>query len=126
MRYTHDNWSVDLPDHWQVEQTDDCLAMYDPDGVGIFQVSSHFKEDGDVTFSDLLEFAEVEGPEKTDLPFLNGVFKKMIEEGDTFFNWWLCCADHLVYATYICSTDDESVEGRVREEIIHSLRSHHG
>ncbi|MFT7246804.1 MAG: hypothetical protein ACI82A_004184 [Candidatus Azotimanducaceae bacterium] len=26
--------------------------MYDPDGVGVFQVSSYFKEDGDATFSD--------------------------------------------------------------------------
>ncbi len=86
MRYTHDTWSVDLPNHWQVEETDECLAMYDPDGVGTFQVSSFFKEDGNVTYDDLLEFAEVESPEKTDLPFLNGIFKKKIDGGDTFFS----------------------------------------
>jgi hypothetical protein len=31
---------------------------------------------GDVTYEDLLEFAEVENPEKTDLPYLNGIYKK--------------------------------------------------
>ncbi|MEB8433371.1 DUF3805 domain-containing protein [Cocleimonas sp. KMM 6892] len=125
MRYTHDTWSVDLPNHWQVEETDECLAIYDPDGVGAFQVSSFFKEGGDITFEDLLEFAEVESPEKTDLPFLNGIFKKTVSGGDTFFSWWLSGKNHLVYATYICSTEGENIEKREREEIIHSLRSHH-
>ena len=76
MRYTHDSWSVDLPNHWQVEETEDCLAIYDPNGVGAFQISSYFKDDGAVTYDDLLEFAEIEEPEKTDFPFLNGIFKK--------------------------------------------------
>ena len=125
MRYTHDTWSVDLPNHWQIEEADDCLVIYDPDGVGAFQVSSFFKEDGDVTIDDLLDFADVDSPEKTDLSFLNGIFKKTIDSGDTFFSWWLCGANHLVYATDICSTEDESIEKQEREDIIHSLRSHH-
>jgi len=37
MRYTHDSWSVDPPNHWQVEETDEYLAMYDSDGVGVFR-----------------------------------------------------------------------------------------
>ena len=51
--------------------------------------------------------------------------KKIVEGGDTFFNWWLCGANHLVYATYICATEDENGEAQEREDIIHSLRSHH-
>jgi len=125
MRYTHDTWSVDLPNHWQVEETDECLAMYDPKGFGAFQVSSYFKEDGDVTMEDLVEFAEVENPEATDLPYLNGIFKKIIDGGDTFFSWWLCGANHFIYATYICASEDEDAEAEAREYIIHSLRSHY-
>jgi len=125
VRYTHDTWSVDLPNHWQVEETDECLAMYDPNGVGAFQISSYFKEDSDVTIDDLIEFAEIDSPEKTDLPYLNGIYKKIIEDSDTFFNWWLCGANHLIYATYICSTDDEATEAEERENIIQSLRSHY-
>lgn len=123
MRYTHDTWSVDIPGHWKVAIADGCLSMFDPNGVGAFRVSSFFKEDGDVTFEDLLQFAEVESPEKTNLPFLMGIHKKIIGSGDTIFSWWLCGANHLIYATYICATEDEDVEAREREDIIHSLRS---
>lgn len=125
MRYTHDTWSVDLPNHWQVEETEECVAIYDPNGVGAFQISSYFKEAGDVTKEDLLEFAEVGSPEMTDLPFLNGIYKKTIDGGDSLFIWWLAGANHLIYATYTCNTEDENVELQEREEIIHSLRSHY-
>ncbi len=125
MRYTHDSWSIDLPNHWVVEKTEDCVAFYDPEGVGAFQVSSYFKEEGDVSYEDLVEFSEVEDPTKTDFPYLNGIFKKIEDDGDSIFNWWLCGANHLVFATYVCETTDESVEAKEREEIILSLRSHY-
>lgn len=125
MRYTHDTWSVDLPNHWQAEETDEAISMYDPAGAGAFQVSLYFKENGDVTLEDLMEFSDVENPETADLPFLKGIFKKDNDGGYTFFNWWLCGANHLIYATYICSTEDEETEAEEREGIVHSLRSHY-
>lgn len=125
MRYTHDTWSVNLPDHWKVEETDEAIAIYDPNGVGAFLISSYFKENDSVTMDDLLEFSEVDNPEIADLPFLNGIFKKERERGDTLFNWWLRGANHLIYATYICSTEDEEAELVERENIIHSLQSHY-
>jgi len=125
MKYTHDTWSVDLPNHWQVEETDECISLYNPDGVGAFQVSSFFKEDGDVTDKDLIEFVEVDNPEKTNLPYLNGYFKKNTEDGDTLFYWWLAGANHLVFVTYICGSEDAQIEAKEREGIIHSLRSHY-
>jgi len=125
MRYTHDTWSVDLPDNWRVEENDECLTLYDPDGVGALQVSSYFKESGEVTIEDLIDFAEVGSPEKIDLPFLKGIFKKAIEGGNVFLSWWLCSANHLIYATYICGTEYEAIETKEREHIIQSLRSHY-
>ncbi len=124
MRYTHDTWSVDLPNHWEGEETEECIAIYDPDGVGAFQISSYFKEDGNVTTEDLLEFSEIENPEKANLPFLSGIYKKIADNKNVVFNWWLCAANHLIYVTYICGKEDERVEAEEREYIIHSLRSH--
>tara|TARA_R110001599_G_C12205844_1_gene656125 strand:- start:46 stop:426 length:381 start_codon:yes stop_codon:yes gene_type:complete len=125
MRYTHDSWSVDLPKHWAVEDSEQCVTLYDPDGFGAFQISSYLKEDGDVTIRDLLDFAEVENTESTNLPYLHGIFKKIIDGEDTTFNWWLFVANHLLYATYTSSTKDESAEAVERDSIIHSLRSHY-
>ncbi len=128
MRYTHDCWSIDLPDHWQCEEDEeeDIVEFFHPDGVGTFDVSSYFKEEGEVTLADIAEFAEEDNLETTDLPYLNGYYKKVIEDGESIFQWWLCTANHLIYATYVCDQAEEAVEEDERHGLITSLRSHYG
>lgn len=125
MKYAHESWSAELPDHLLVEEAEECVTLYDPDGAGAFQVSSYLKEDGDVTVDDLLSFAEVDAPEETDIPFLNGIFKRITDGQYAIHTWWLAGANQLIYATYICAIESENVESPERHNIIRSLQSLH-
>lgn len=124
MRYTHDTWSIDLPNNWVVEETDVCMAFYNPDGVGAIQISTYLKEDGNVTNDDLLEFSEAKNPVEADLPYLKGIQKTFEDGGDIFINWWLRSGSQLYYVTYICEKGDEAIEAEEREYIVYSLRPH--
>lgn len=124
MRYTHDTWSIDLPNNWGAEETDECMAFYNPDGVGAIQISTYVKEDGNVSNDDLMEFSEVENPEEADLPYLKGIQKTTEDGGDIFINWWLRSGSQLFYVTYICEKGDESIEAEEREYVVYSLRPH--
>ena len=124
MRYTHDTWSIDLPNNWVVEETDQAMAFYNPDGVGAIQISTYLKEDGNVTNDDLLEFSEAENPDEADLPYLKGIQKNIVDGGDIFINWWLRSGSQLYYVTYICEKGDEAIEAEEREYVVYSLRPH--
>jgi len=124
VRYTHDTWSIDLPNHWVVEEADEAMTFYNPDGVGAIQISTYLKEDGKVTNDDLLEFSEAENPDEADLPYLKGIQKTFEDGGDIFINWWLRSGPQLYYVTYICEKGDEAVEAEEREYVVYSLRPH--
>lgn len=124
MRYTHDTWSIDLPNNWVVEETDEAMAFYKPDGVGAIQISTYLKEDGNVTNEDLLEFSEAVNPEEADLPYLKGIQKTFEDSGDIFINWWLRSGSQLYYVTYICERGDEAIEAQEREYVVYSLKPH--
>ena len=124
MRYTHDAWSIDLPNNWVVEETDECMAFYNPEGVGAIQISTYLKEDGNVSNKDLLEFSEADNPDEADLPYLKGIKKTVEDGGDIFINWWLRSGPQLYYVTYICEKGDEAIESEEREYVVYSLRPH--
>jgi hypothetical protein len=121
VKYKRDTWSIDLPEGWVVEETDECTALYKPDGVGAFQISTFYKE-AEVTKKDLLEFSEVDKPEEAGLAYLEGI-KHTSEDGDdTFFNWWLRDGSELFFVTYVCAKGDELKEAKERQHIINSLQ----
>lgn len=122
MRYTHDTWSIDLPNNWIAEETDECMAFYNPHGVGALQISTYLKEDGTVTIEDLLEFSEAINPDQVDLPYLKGIQETFVDDGDIFINWWLGSGSQLYYVTYICENGDESVEAEAREYAVYSIK----
>jgi len=124
VRYTHDTWSIDLSNNWIAEETDECMAFYNPDGVGVIQISTYLKEAGDVTDEDLLEFAEVINPDTADLPYLKGIHEASDDNGDVFLNWWLRSGPQLFYVTYICKNGDELIEAEERKYAVYSLRLH--
>ncbi len=122
MRYTHDSWSIDLPNNWAAEESDECIAFYNPDGVGAIQISTYIKEDGDVTNDDLLVFSEAENPDEADLPYLNGIKKTIEDGGHILINWWLRSGQQLYYVSYICEKGNEAIEAKEREYVVYSLR----
>ena len=124
MRYTHETWSIDLPDGWSIEEEEEHMVLSDSSAVGTFGITSFFKETGDVSFDDLVEFAEIDDLQKTDFPYLEGISNSAIEKGDAVFRWWFRAKDELIFVTYVCDEGAEDLQADIRKEIIMSLRSH--
>ena len=125
MRYSHDSWSIDLPSGWQVEETTELVSFFHPDGVGSFEVSTFFADEGEITLADITEFAEVANPEPVAYEYLSGIFKLEYEAGEAVFQWWLSTGNQMMFATYVCDKGDEKAEKKERDHLIRSLRSFH-
>lgn len=123
MRYSHDTWSIELPSGWQVDEDSDVIGFFHPNGCGIFEVSTFFADDGDISEEEIREFAEVETPDSVNLKYLSGVYKRESEEGDSIDQWWLSSGNQLLYATYTCPVGQDNAEAEEREQLIQSLRS---
>lgn len=125
MRYSHDSWSVDLPSGWQVEESTELVSFFHPTGVGSFEVSTFFADDGEISIDDILEFAEVENPEMVKFDYLSGIHAIEIEDGEMIYQWWLSTGNQMIFATYVCGVGQDSEEKKEREHLIDSLRSFH-
>ena len=123
MRFSHDSWSIDLPTGWQVEETTELVSFFHPDGIGSFEVSTFFTDEGEISDEDILEFAEVENPEMVEFEYLSGLHALEIEDGEMIFQWWLSTGNQMLYATYVCDVGDDQVEKAERDHLIGSLRS---
>lgn len=127
-RYNSDTWSLELPQGWASEATEECILLFSKKSeLGIFQISSFFKEDEEdaVTYTDLLEFAELEESdvEKVETEFLTGIFYQ--EEADEFTNlfWCFSSGSELIFVAYVVETKDLAKEAEQRDIIINTLRS---
>ena len=121
-RYNRKTWSIDLPNYWQVEETDDCIAIYEQGDRGVFAINNYLIEDGNFTLKDLIEFSGVKRPKKIKLPHLSGIFKKMVEGDKTYLTWWLYNNEHIIRVVYLCETKKKSIYKKEIESIIRSLR----
>ncbi len=55
MRYKSTDWSVEVPEGWSQQDSEECATFSHPDGVGAFQVSSYRKDEA-VTDDELRDF----------------------------------------------------------------------
>lgn len=124
MRYSRETWSIDLPEGWEVEETDECIIVFHPDKLGAFQVSSYYKEEGVVSREDLITFAETEDVADVELPHLKGLTQTLPADEDGFIltQWWLSWQSELIFVTYACEESHIEAESADRDALINSLQ----
>lgn len=122
MLYTHDTWSLDLPEGWQVEDEEECTLIYHPEGVGAFQVSAFHKEGGDISDEDLVDFAEGADILPVEFEHLEGYENIEVEDDAYISNWWLRKGPDFIFVTYACDKDDQEVEAKNVEQMMQSLQ----
>lgn len=125
MRYSHNSWSIELPPGWQVEESTELVSFFHPDGVGNFEVSTFFSDEGDISLEDIMAFAEAANPVAVNYEYLSGISAQDSEEGESIFEWWLHTGNQMIYATYVCAEGFDTVEALERDNMIRSLRSFH-
>lgn len=107
-------WIIELLPDWVGEREEDCSTLYDPEGVGVLQISGYTK-DSEVTVEDLKDLAQekieagVQLSESIsgDFKGLTGIFD---EEGQYWQYWYVSHKKTALFITYNCEVADREVE----------------
>lgn len=121
-----ENWSLELPEDWEVEQDDICLSVWQSDGVGALQFSTA-RKDSPVTDSDLLEFAEDHlnrsaNPVPVTLGEFSG-FELCYEFQEIWWRlWFLRAGSTALFITYNCNVSNAGFEADVVDAVLANLK----
>lgn len=116
-----DAWVLELPEDWSVEEDEEGLVISDPDGVGVLEISTLERDDGDVSSEELDAFAAelIEAGvarQKASLGPFKGWLYAHQDEDSWLREWFLSCGGLFLYVTYQCDMDnkgldDEAIDG---------------
>jgi len=125
-KFTGASWSASLPTGWQAEPTDECDSIFNPEGVGVLQVSAYSKETT-VSEQDLIDLASehIESGAKTKsivLGEFSGITLSFGTEGEYWRHWYLRAGLHALFVTYNCETEDRLIKEGLINTILNSLR----
>lgn len=121
-------WHAELPEGWTMEEEDESLLIFHPDGPGTLQITCSEMEDGLVDDDDLRYFAEElfeEGqvPSSVSIGPLHGL-KFEYQDADTdewVIEWYLAADDLFFFVTYSCPRQDRGAEDGAVDRVLHSL-----
>lgn len=119
-------WIIELPDEWQAEQEDDAIVIGDEDGVGEIVITTLQKEQGDVSESELRDYAQDlidqfgEGKPCL-LAAASGFSFAFVEEGMAFREWYLRSDGLLILVTYCCDEENLGMDDSAVDEILATL-----
>ena len=126
-RFDSKCWSIEVPEDWHVEQEPVCTSITPKRGVGALQLSAYQNEAACISKEDLLEFALEEGLDS--IPFENvkngdfeGLAMEYHEDKSYWRKAWLRNENVLLYVTYSCLKDHETIEKSVVEAMLLSLK----
>ncbi len=124
-KYQSQYWQITLPDEWQVEDENNVLILFHPDGVGELQISAikyDTSPDGDVLLELAAEHIDAGAePEEITLGEFDGIMLDYELDGEYGCEWYLLSGPLLLFVTYICDSADEEQEHDVIELILESL-----
>ena len=119
-------WSVRLPIGWQATESEECVTLEGKSRLGAVQISAARKDDGQVTDSDLRQFAvEQRGAtapfQEVVLPAFVGLYAERVEHNRFWREWWLRSGGLMVYVTYNVDTAFKGSESAAVDSIVNSL-----
>lgn len=120
MLYHSTDWSVEIPDEWNIEDDETCTTFANPQGIGAFQISSYRKDDT-VTDSDLHEFADDIALMEVSLPNVQGLEARFGKGEEFWRKWWLRSGQQMIFATYCRPSGERREEDDVVDSILNSL-----
>lgn len=128
-RYKFVSWSIKLPVNWQPDEEENCVTFTAENGVGALQISAYRHDNKDVTYKDLLGFAEdklVEGVELQNITCgeFTGIGISYLVDGNYWRKWWLWRGSLLLYVTYNCSAEERLVEMDSVDQMMSSLKNY--
>lgn len=126
--FISDWWTIELEGGWFAEREGECTNIWREDGVGALQISAYRHETEPVPETDLAEFIGNEIPtniaqQKTKAGEFSGLRVDYIEEGKFWRKLWVTKGSLLVFVTYNCGAEDQTIERTSVEKMLRSLKS---
>ncbi len=126
MMYDGPGWQLELAENWEWEEEEDCVAFFNPDGVGTLEISTAHKEEGEIDADELDELAADCAPEdvpleKTSIEQWVGKAASFEDEGEAWRIWCLRRAGYALFITYSCEQADAGQEDGEVDQMIRSL-----
>ncbi|HWP94964.1 MAG TPA: hypothetical protein VNL72_04455 [Gammaproteobacteria bacterium] len=124
--YATELWHSRLPEGWLLEEDEDSVSFFHPDGPGVLCITCSCKEEGLVDETDLEEFAAElleKGlePAHVSIGHLRGLLFEYEEGNEWWREWYLACDDLFFFITYNCDPDDRGREDATVSQILHNI-----
>lgn len=98
-KYSGNGWDISLVEGWHTEIEENLVSIYDPNGYGVFQISSYAKNTS-VSESDLIELASehIDSGAKYKIDEQNGSSALTLAFGydGTFWQYWYISVGNIV------------------------------
>ena len=126
--YQGNYFSVDIPKGWDAEfdHEEGLDVLYNSNSQGEVQISSVIHEE-ELTLNDLMHIAEEDLQagatlQELDQGDFHGFWFDYEVEKEYWREWYLCCGQLMLFATYNCPVEDEGADADEIDEIIDSLQ----
>ncbi len=119
-------WMLAVPPEWWAEREEDSILVGDRDEVGVIEISTLRREQGEFTLDELRAIAQDNAPEGAILESLGAGdfegFACSFEEDDAALReWYVAAADVLLFITYSCDLDNAGMDDAAVDEILDTL-----
>jgi hypothetical protein len=123
-------WTLAIPPEWWAESEAETVLVGDRDDVGVIEVSTLHKEEGDFSTSELVSIAaqDGEGWKKVTLGDFSGQVRAAVDEGDDgddeeiwLREWYVFHGSMLLYITYSCELENQGMDDAAVDEILDTL-----
>ena len=116
-------WTMPLPDEWQAEMDEDTVVITDVDGIGVLEITTLKKEQGEVEPAELDQFsAELKSagykPGNVKLGCFVGQLFEYEEEDQWCRDWFLARDEVLLLVSYTCLQEDRGLDDAAVEELV--------
>ncbi len=128
MKYKSASWSINILDDWGLEESEDCVSIFsEENGVGVLQISSAKKEDGEVSEDDLIDITkrnseDIKKAEKVVLGDFQGFAWEHHNNNEYWRKLTLYTGKIVLFITYNCDSKDKDIENAEVDKMLHSLR----
>ena len=121
------SWSLELHSNWRATEHPECLTLELSD-EGALQLSSARKQDGSVSYEDIVDYAESQNHEwgasiNVTCGEFTGLVYRYREDEQQWNRWFLRNGQTLLFVTYNASPRAQLLEYAAVEQILSTLRA---
>ena len=119
-----------MPPEWWAESEEDTVLIGDRDDVGVIEISTLHKNEGEFSTGEIASIASEEGGDtkKISLGDFSGLLKSLVEDAEddsgeaiALREWYVSNGAIMLYITYSCELENQGMDDAAVDEILDTL-----